>query len=245
MKKLGIFCLIASFLLLFGCITIPTKSPVEPNAVIHEVKLKIEGVDNVNVSTEENQIIRSMEINNEEPSLSHYCKIKDNIAYVQITSVGSYTTDSLWVDFKVLELRNVKELIVYMNNPGGSSFDGAGIYDQLRLLKEKGIHITTEGYGFVASAAIPIFLIGDKRIASKNMTFLIHPGALFKWGMFTETLKDLQSQTRMMEMARDRYATVVAKHSSLSKDKVLKMMEEDTWFDAEQAKEWGMIDEIR
>ena len=230
-------------MLLFGCITTPNRISTKP--VTHEVKLKIEGVENVKVSTEESQILKSMEVPNEALKLSYYCRINGDIAYLSITSVGSYTTDSLWTDFKIMQLRGIKTLIVYMNNPGGSSFDGAGIYDQLRLLKENGVHITIEGYGIIASAAVPIFLIGDERIASENVTFLVHPASLFKWGMFMETLKDLQSQTKMMEMCRQRYAKIVAKHSKLTKDDVIKMMEEDTWFGAIQAKEWGMVDEIR
>jgi len=243
MRKLSIFCLIASFLLLFGCITPPKGFHTKP--VTHEVKLTVQGVDNVKVSTEESQIVKSMEIPNEDLTLSYYCRISGDTAYLKITSVGSYTTDAIWSDFQILKLKGIKKLTIYMNNPGGSSFDGAGIYDQLRLLKENGVYIVIEGYGFIASAAVPILSVGDRRIASENMTFLVHPGALFKWGMFTETLKDLQSQTRMMEMCRQRYATILSRHCKLSKDEILKMMDEDTWFDSKQAKEWGIVDEIR
>ena len=78
----------------------------------------------------------------------------------------------------------------------------------------------------------------------QNTIFLIHPSTITKWGLFSEGLKDLESQATMIKMCRERYAKMVAKYSNLSVEKLIELISEDTWFGTDQALEWGMVDEI-
>ena len=186
-----------------------------------------------------------MSVNNPELQFSRNCYLHENKAYISITSISSYDAKDLWSDLKLLRDKKVDELVIYMNNPGGEAFQGMSITDELRIFKESKIPITVEARGLIASAAIPVFLIADKRICSKYTVFMLHPASIWKWGMFTEELKDLQSQAKMIEMLNEHYAESVSESSNLSKEKVLDLLKSTNWFTAEQAKEMGFVDEVK
>lgn len=193
----------------------------------------------------EDKISKTMTVENPYLQFSGYCKIYNDTIYIALTSISSYQAEYLWSDFTLIRQEGFRKVVIYLNNPGGDAFAGTCLTDQIRMLKEAGVLVRMEAYGIVASAAIPVFVSANERIASRNTIFLIHPASLTKWGFFTETLKDLESQSQMIKMLRIRYAKTVAEHSKLTVDEVVEMMSKDTWFSAEQAMEWGMIDELR
>ena len=228
-------------IVLNGCGTVSIKPISFPP---QELKIKVDGGTVAGVTKEET-IAKSMVVSNPYLEFSNACKIDNTTAYITITSIGSYDSVELWRDFKLIKIKGIKEVIMYLNSPGGEAFQGMSITDEMRILKESGIKITVEGRGLIASASIPVFLMANKRIATKNTIFLIHPAALAKWGFFTETLKDLQSQAKLITMLQKNYADSVSACSNLDNEKVLEMMKQDHWFTAQEAKEFGFIDEIQ
>ena len=230
-------CVIIAFVAIQGCITVQPIKQAPPQVVT--VRVITEAGDKI----DKDKISKSMVVENPELQFSRYTKIHEDTAYISLTSVHSWASESMWGDFKLLKLHDIKKAILYLNNPGGSAFDGFGITDALRLLRSGGVHVTCEASGIVASAAIPILLICDRRIASRNTVFLIHPASIFK--MFaSETLKDVEAQAEMLKMARNKYADIVQDRSNLSRKEIFDMLEKDSWFDAEKALTWRMIDEI-
>jgi len=229
-------------IVLNGCGTVPINPVSFPP---QELKIKVDG-GTVEGVTKEETIAKSMKVSNPYLELSGNCSLHKDKAYLSITSISSYDARGLWSDLKLLrDNKDIKELIIYMNNPGGEVFQGMSITDELRIFKDSGIPITVEGRGLIASAAIPVFLIADKRICSKYTVFMLHPAAIWKWGVFTEELKDLKSQASMIELLNEHYAESVSSSSNLSKDEVLEFLKSTTWFTAEQAKEFGFVDEIK
>ena len=219
-----------------GCITVQPIKQAPPQVVTVRVVTEAgdKGID---------KISKSMDVENPELQFSRFTRTYDGTAYISLTSVHSWASEAMWSDFKLIKLEGIGRVILYLNNPGGSAFDGFGITDEIRLLKNSGVHVTCEASGIVASAAIPILLICDRRIASRNTVFLIHPASIFK--MFaSETLKDVEAQAEMLKMARNKYTDIVQDRSRLSRKEILDMLEKDSWFDAEKALTWGMIDEI-
>uniref|UniRef100_A0A6M3LQB4 Putative protease n=1 Tax=viral metagenome TaxID=1070528 RepID=A0A6M3LQB4_9ZZZZ len=226
-------------IVLNGCGTVPINPvPFPPQ----ELKIKVEGGT---VEKDKDKISKSMSVNNPELQFSRNCYLHENKAYISITSISSYDAKDLWSDLKLLRDKKVDEIIIYMNNPGGEVFQGMSITDELRIFKDSGIPITVEGRGLIASAAIPVFLIADKRICSKYTVFMLHPAAIWKWGVFTEELKDLKSQASMIELLNEHYAESVSSSSNLSKDEVLEFLKSTTWFTAEQAKGMKFVDIIQ
>jgi len=222
-----------------GCGTVSIKPVSFPP---QELKIKVDGGT---VEKDKEEIAKSMVISNPYLEFSRACRVNGDQAFITITSISSYDSTELWRDFKLIKIKGIKEVIIYLNSPGGAAFQGMSITDEMRVLKELGIKITVEGRGLIASAAIPVFLMADKRIATKSTIFLIHPAALSKWGFFTETLSDLQSQAKLITMLQESYAESVSAGSNLSKERVLEMMKQDHWFTAQEAKEFGFIDEIQ
>lgn len=237
MKKVRKITIIAGLcLFLVGCVTANIRPPPQ------EVVVKIKNA--TGQKAEKAEISKSMEITNTDLEFSTYTKIHGDKAYITLTSVGSWSAESMWKDFKLIRIKEIKQVVLYLNNPGGSAFDGFGITDQIRLLKNDGITIIAEASGIVASAAIPVFLICNKRIATKNTIFLIHPASIAK--LFSvETLKDIESQAIMFRLSRKKYAEIVVQNSNLLLNKILDLMDKDNWFDVHQAKKWGMVDEIQ
>ena len=188
---------------------------------------------------------KTMEISNPELELSRDCKIKGGKAYYTITSIDSWKSEGIWSDLKLLEVMNIKDIIVYLNSPGGSAYAGLSISDEIRLAQEKGFSFTMEGRGAIMSAAVPVFLMGNKRIISNTVIFLMHPAKLFKWGAFMEGLAELKSQAKMLELLESRYAEIVASRTKLSKEKILELNKVDTWFTSKEALEWGFVDEVK
>ena len=206
---------------------------------------KVEPGDTISITKSADKVHKSMEVVNPILELSSACKVLVDTGYFTIKGISQYTTQELCSDLKVLKSMDIKKVWIYMNSGGGSAMDGLAVSDLIRIAKNDDVEITIDAYGIVASAAIPIFLSASKRIASKNTIFMMHPAAVWKWGMFSETMKDLDSQMTMLLMLRNLYANIVVDNSNRTKDEVLAMMEKDTWFLAPQAQEWGMIDEIK
>ena len=238
MKTLIIVSLLA--LAMVGCVPLVQKqAPIQPQEVIITLKAG-EPVD-VEVEQEKDKIAKSISLENPELELSQ-CKISGTSAYLTIESM--IWAENIWEDFKLLREWNIQRLYVYLNSPGGNTSQGFAITDELRLLRESGIEIIIQARGTIASAAIPIFLQGTERICTESTIFLIHPSAIVKWGLFFETLKDIESQAEMMKINRNNYAELVSSSSKLSKDTVLEMLEKDTWFTAQKAQDWGLVDKI-
>lgn len=239
-RSLIFACLVSIALLtmsLFnGCVTVnPVKLPQQ------EVVVKV--VSEKGELKADDKISRSMEIRNTSLEFSTYTRIHGDTAYISLTSVHSWASESMWYDFKLIKLKELKKIVMYLNNPGGSAFDGFGITDEIRLLKKSGVHVTCEASGIVASAAIPIMLICDKRVASQNTVFLIHPASIYK--MFaSETLKDVEAQADMLKLARNKYADIVQERSNLDRQTILNMLDKESWFDVGKALKWGMLDEV-
>jgi len=241
MKKLLILVVI-----LFGlcsCIT-TTRPPFSQQPIPTKVTIEVKTDKSVAVSKNDDAVSKVMEVQNEEMELSSNCRLFGKTAYITITSISSYGSEDMWNDLTLLYNKGIKDIVVYLNSPGGQAFQGMAFADELRIAK-KDFNITMVGRGLIASAAVPVFLTGDHRIVSKNTIFLIHPAKLWKWGFFTEGLRELDSQRNMIHLLQNKYAEIVSKNSKLSKKRVLEMMKEDTWFTADKAKEYGFVDEIR
>jgi len=192
---------------------------------------------------ESSEIRKVMNVVNPELEFSYNCKIYIDIAYM-IVDISSWNAKDFWKDIKLIQKKNIKKLVIYLNCYGGNAAQGMSITDELEIAKESGIKIIIEARGVVYSAAIPVLVMGDHRICSKRTTFLIHPASLMKWGFFTETLKDLLSQAEMIKIQRSHYADVVSSRTNLTKEEVFEMMSKDTWFTAQKALEWGFVDAI-
>ncbi len=227
--------------LLLGCTTMGPR-PVPPPEVI----VKFQAVEPASVDAKTgDQINKSMEIHNPEGSLSQLSFISNDKAFVKIFS-GLSVSDvtRLWNDLVFLEnSTNIREVNLFINSPGGDAFSGLALADQIERAKRRGFHITAHASGIIASAAVPVFAVCDVRLAAPGTIFMVHEASLWKWPG-RETASDIRSQSELMQLLRERYIGKLAKHSKLDKEKWQELENKTTWFSAEKAKKWGLVDKI-
>ena len=72
---------------------------------------------------------------------------------------------------------------------------------------------------------------------------MVHEAALWKWPG-RETASDIRSQNELMRLLRERYVDKLANNSKLNKDKWERLENKTTWFSAEKAMNWGLVDKI-
>ena len=197
-----------------------------------------------NVCQCESEIQKVVEIKNEQGELSQ-CFIVEETANCHLWGgIAGYDAKDFWADFTILMERDIEQANLYINSGGGAVFAGMSIADTIRMARADGLKVNTFASGLVASAAVPVFLAGETRTASKNATFMIHKGKLFK--MFaSETIDDLDAQREMMKLTEKQYVDFIVEKTDLCREDVVDKMDKTTWFGAEQAVEWGFADKIK
>lgn len=199
-------------------------------------------VEDTGVETVE--IYRSMEVTNPDLELSNLTRVAGDTAYLSLFS-GLSVADTLkmWKDVQYLKANtNIKKIVMFLNSPGGSAFDGLAMAAWIEKFQEDdGMIFEVEASGLVASAAVPIFAVCKVRTAIPGTIFMVHEAAMWKWPG-RETASDIQSQTRMMDLIGTRYINILVKHSNLSFDEWKEKEGATTWFTTTEAREWGLLD---
>ena len=133
-----------------------------------------------------------------------------------------------------------KDIQLYINSPGGSITAGMAIYDTMQYVKND---VTTICIGQAASMAALLLAAGEpkKRLALPNSRILIHqPAVESGYGQSS----DLEIQAREILRMRTAMERVIALHTGKDEDQVRRDVERDKFFTAEEAKEYGLVDEV-
>jgi len=132
-----------------------------------------------------------------------------------------------------------KEISLYVNSPGGIVSSGMAIYDTMQYIKSP---ITTICVGQAASMAAVLLAAGTKgkRYALPNSRILIHQPMGGVQGQAT----DIDIHAKEILKLRERLNKILAKHTGQSLKKIEKDTDRDYYMTAEEAKEYGIIDEI-
>jgi ATP-dependent protease ClpP protease subunit len=230
--------------LVVSCTTMPTAQP-QPQEVIVKVHAADPAKVKVTQSDDNERVNKSMEIPNQEGHLSQLSFISKNKAFVKIFS-GLSVSDvtRLWNDLCVLEnSTDIRDVNLFINSPGGDAFSGLALADQIERARRKGFRITAHASGIVASAAVPVFAVCNERFAAPGTIFMVHEAALWKWPG-RETASDIRSQNDLMGLLRDRYIGKLTANSKLDRTKWEELEKKTTWFSAEKAMDWGLVDKI-
>jgi ATP-dependent Clp protease protease subunit len=133
-----------------------------------------------------------------------------------------------------------KDIMMYINSPGGSVTAGFAIYDTMQYLRPD---VSTLCVGLAASMGQFLLTGGaaGKRIALPNAKIMMHQPHVS--GLQGQTT-DILIQAKEMEKTRQSLYTLISKHSGQPYDKIERDAERDKFMDAEEAKEYGLIDVI-
>ena len=132
-----------------------------------------------------------------------------------------------------------KDISLYINSPGGSAYAGMAIYDTMQYVKPD-VATYCIGMGMSAGAMILAGGAAGKRFALPNAKVMIHQGS----GGFRGTPADIQIAAREILEMTDRMARIIAKHSGQSAEQVMKDIDRDRFMAPEEAKAYGLIDEV-
>jgi ATP-dependent Clp protease protease subunit len=146
------------------------------------------------------------------------------------------------VIMKMLYLDNLKrgvEISLYINSPGGSVDDTMAIYDTMRFISSP---VATYCIGRAQSGAAIVLAAGaeGKRHALPHAKIMLHQ----PWGGITGQASDIKIQAEEILKAKATINELLAKHSGQSAEKIAEETERDKYMTAQDAKEYGLIDEV-
>jgi len=132
-----------------------------------------------------------------------------------------------------------KDIQIYLNTPGGSVYAGLGIYDTMQYISPD---IATICTGMAASMGAILLCAGakSKRTALKHSRVLIHQ----PMGGATGQASDIEITAREIQKLKAELYQIIANHSGQNYKKIWKDADRDYWMTSEEARDYGMIDEV-
>jgi ATP-dependent Clp endopeptidase proteolytic subunit ClpP len=163
----------------------------------------------------------------------------DLLIYGDISDVSWWEDDVTPSNFarELKDLGDISTLNVYINSYGGDAFAGQAIHSQLKRHKAQ-VNVYIDG--IAASAASIIAMAGDKVIMPKNAMLMIHNPWTFAYGYSS----DLRKTADMLDKIRDTLVNVYEDKTGLEQDKIIELLDAETWLTAEEAKEMGFADSV-
>jgi len=132
-----------------------------------------------------------------------------------------------------------KEISMYINSPGGVVTSGLSIYDTMQYIKPK---VSTLVVGQAASMGSLLLAAGakDMRFSLPNSRIMVHQPS----GGYQGQATDIMIHAKETQKLKDRLNEIYVKHTGQTFEAVVEALERDNFMDPEQAKAWGLIDEI-
>jgi ATP-dependent Clp protease protease subunit len=132
-----------------------------------------------------------------------------------------------------------KDISLYINSPGGSSYAGMAIYDAMQFVQAD---VQTYAIGMAMSAGAMILCGGaaGKRFVLPNAKIMIHQGS----GGFRGTPADIQIAAQEILEMMERMSQIIARHSGKPVEQVRRDIDRDRFMTPEEAVDYGLVDEV-
>lgn len=132
-----------------------------------------------------------------------------------------------------------RDIQMYINSPGGSVYAGFGVYDTMQFISPDVATICT---GVAASMAAVLMCAGvqGKRTALKHARIMMHQPS----GGIGGQASDIEITAREIQRVKKELYEIIASHTGQTTKKVEKDCDRDYWMSAEEAKEYGLVDEV-
>ena len=156
------------------------------------------------------------------------------------TQVDDYSANVIQAQLLYLDSSDPgKDISIYINSPGGSVYVGYGIYDTMQFI---GCDISTICTGMAASFAAVLLVAGTKgkRMALPHSRVMIHQPL----GGVQGQASDIEITAREILKVKKELYTIISTHSGKPYEEVERDSDRDYWMTAEEAKAYGMVDEI-
>ena len=156
------------------------------------------------------------------------------------TQIDDYTANTIQAQLLYLDSVDPgKDISIYLNSPGGSVTAGLGIYDTMQYISSD---VNTLCSGMAASMAAVLLVAGTegKRQALPHSRVMIHQPL----GGVQGQASDMEIEVKEIQKFKKELYTIIANHSHTPYEKVWADSDRNYWMTAEEAKEYGMIDEV-
>lgn len=165
--------------------------------------------------------------------------LKDRILFVG-TIVDDTVANLVIAQLLFLQMEDPdKDINIYINSPGGTVTSGLAIYDTMQFVK---CDINTYCVGQATSLGAVLLAAGakGKRYALPHARIMIHQ----PWGGVQGAAADISIQAKEILTLRDRIYDILVEHTGQPLDKIKKDTDRDYYMSAEEAKEYGLVDEV-
>jgi len=157
------------------------------------------------------------------------------------TEIDDYTANTLQAQLLYLDSNESagNDISIYINSPGGSVTAGLGIYDTMQFISSD---VATMCTGMAASMAAVLLVAGKegKRTALPHSRVMIHQPL----GGVQGQASDIEIEAREIQKFKKELYTIIADHSHTPYEKVWQDSDRNYWMTAEEAREYGMIDQV-
>ncbi|MBI4335780.1 MAG: ATP-dependent Clp endopeptidase proteolytic subunit ClpP [Candidatus Omnitrophica bacterium] len=165
--------------------------------------------------------------------------LKDRIVFIG-TPVDDNVANIIIAQLLFLQMENPdKDVNVYINTPGGSVTSGLAIYDTMQFIKPD---VNTYCMGQAASLGALLLAAGakGKRHALPHSRIMIHQ----PWGGAQGAATDINIQAQEILRLKEKLSQILARHTGQPLDKIVKDSDRDYFMSAEEAKAYGIVDEV-
>ena len=162
--------------------------------------------------------------------------LKDRIVFLS-GEINDATANIVVSELLYLDNLSNEEIYLYINSPGGSITSGMSIYDTMNFIKSP---VVTIGLGMCASMAAFLLSSGNKRFALPNTEIMIHQPIGGAQGQAT----DIKIAAERIIKLKEKLNKIFAKNTKQSLKKISQDTERDNFLDAQEALNYGLIDEI-
>ena len=175
--------------------------------------------------------------NNKEYAFDLYSRmLQDRIIFLE-GEINDATSVIIVSELLYLDNINNDDIYLYINSPGGSITSGMAIYDTMKFIKS---NVITIGLGMCASMAAFLLSSGDKRYALSNTEVMIHQPL----GGFQGQATDIKIAAERIIKLKEKLNNILAQNTKQKLTKIYEDTERDNYLDADEAKEYGLIDEV-
>ena len=165
--------------------------------------------------------------------------LKDRIVFIG-TPVDDHVANLVVAQMLFLQMEDPKrDINLYINSPGGSVTAGLAIYDTMQFVT---CDVATYCVGVAASMGAVLLTAGTKgkRYALPNSDIMIHQVS----GGAQGTASDVERTVEYMFRLKKRLIKIMAHHTGKSEERIKEDSDRDYWITAEEAKEYGLVDEV-
>jgi len=165
--------------------------------------------------------------------------LEDRIIFLS-TEIDDYVCNIIKAQLLYLEMESDEDIEIYIDSPGGSVYSGLGLLDVMDYVKPD---IVTMNTGLAASMAAVILCSGTKgkRKSLKRSRTMIHQP--LGYGGYAQA-SDMEIEAKEINSLKKELYEIISERTGQTYDKVYKDSDRDYWMTANDAKKYGMIDEI-